>query len=65
MMDAAPAAQDEQLTLEATQERSVCQHHWVIESPAGPVSKGMCRCCGEEREFPNYIEFCWPRRAQK
>ena len=38
------------------QELPVCQHHWVIERPAGPVSKGMCRLCGEEREFRNYIE---------
>ncbi|MDP6402810.1 MAG: hypothetical protein QF467_04615 [SAR202 cluster bacterium] len=34
----------------------VCQHHWVIDSPAGPVSQGTCRLCGEEREFQNYIE---------
>ena len=33
-----------------------CQHHWIIESPAGPVSKGSCRVCGEEREFMNYVE---------
>ena len=38
------------------QERPVCQHHWVIDKPAGPVSKGVCRLCGEKREFQNYIE---------
>ena len=30
-----------------------CTHHWLIETAAGPVSKGMCRFCGEEREFSN------------
>ena len=34
----------------------VCQHHCVIEKPAGPSSKGVCRLCGEEREFQNYVE---------
>ncbi len=58
------ADQDELIALKATQERSACQHHWVIDSPAGPVSKGECRSCGQERDFPNYIEgrFNNPRR---
>ena len=38
------------------QDASICQHHWVIDSPNGPVSKGVCRICGEEREFQNSIE---------
>ena len=33
-----------------------CRHQWLIDSPAGPSSKGMCRLCGEERDFQNYIE---------
>ena len=37
-------------------ESPVCKHHWVIDAPAGPSSKGMCRLCGEERQFQNYIE---------
>ena len=36
-----------------------CNHHWVIDPPAGPVSKGACRSCGEERDFLNYIEGAW------
>ena len=36
--------------------RSACQHHWVIDPPEGPVSKGVCRSCGEERDFLNYAE---------
>lgn len=30
-----------------------CRHHWVIESPQGATSRGVCRLCGAEREFPN------------
>ncbi len=31
-----------------------CYHHWIIESPNGPTSKGVCKYCGAEREFSNY-----------
>jgi hypothetical protein len=24
-------------------------HHWVLETPSGPVTSGKCRGCGEER----------------
>ena len=33
-----------------------CEHHWVIDKPAGPTSRGTCRACGEERDFQNYVE---------
>ncbi len=33
-----------------------CPHHWVIETANGPISKGKCRLCGEEREFNNSVE---------
>ena len=33
-----------------------CQHHWVIETAAGPVSSGACRRCQVVRKFKNYIE---------
>ena len=59
-------ADQHELALEATQERSACLHHWVIDPPAGPLSKGTCRSCGEERCFPNYIEApynTWDRNA--
>ncbi len=36
-----------------------CSHYWIIEIASGPESRGVCRYCGEEREFlntmPNYI----------
>ncbi len=34
-----------------------CTHHWIIETPEGPVSEGRCRICGEEREFANSAGF--------
>ncbi len=55
-VDTKQADQDELRALEATQERSSCLHHWVIDPLAGPVSKGTCRSCGEERDFSNCTE---------
>ena len=37
-------------------EASACRHQWLVDAPAGPSSKGVCRTCGEERHFQNYIE---------
>ena len=34
----------------------VCCHHWVIQPADGPISNGLCRVCGESREFKNYVE---------
>ena len=31
-----------------------CCHYWVIETPEGPVSKGICKFCGEEKEFDSF-----------
>jgi len=28
-------------------------HHWVIDSPDGPTSLGVCKHCGREKEFNN------------
>ncbi len=33
-----------------------CQHHWIIETPEGPTSKGVCQNCHEVRDFENYRE---------
>ncbi len=44
-----------------------CMHHWVIERANGPISKGTCRVCGEEREFNNSVETWggWTPRSGK
>ncbi len=34
----------------------VCRHHWLIQAADGPTSNGVCRICGELREFKNYLE---------
>ena len=68
MVDMKQADQVELLALESTQERSACLHHWVLAPPEGPVSTGACRSCGEERDFPNYIETpynTWDRAYQR
>ena len=31
-----------------------CHHHWIIDIPNGPSSSGICRDCGERRDFPNF-----------
>ena len=30
-----------------------CRHYWNIEAATGPISRGICKICGEEREFLN------------
>ena len=32
-----------------------CRHYWIIESPNGPTSWGVCKYCGAKREFNNYL----------
>ena len=36
---------------------AICAHHWVIESPSGPTSRGLCALCGAENDFPNYVQY--------
>ena len=38
------------------QQPNQCSHHWVIEGARGPTSKGICRLCGAEKGFRNYLE---------
>ena len=42
---------------QATQ--STCRHHWIIETSAGPTSRGVCKFCGTEKEFYNYLTPPW------
>ena len=34
-----------------------CKHYWIIDSPNGPTSKGVCKYCGVENEFSNSAPF--------
>jgi hypothetical protein len=38
-----------------------CYHHWIIEVATDPLSKGVCRLCGEEKLFRN--QFQWAEIA--
>lgn len=31
-------------------------HRWIIEEPSGATSRGVCRICGTEKEFRNWLE---------
>ncbi|HZP56668.1 MAG TPA: hypothetical protein VFC53_03835 [Dehalococcoidia bacterium] len=43
-------------------EQPACAHHWVIASPNGATSHGVCKRCGLEKEFPNSAEdYLWER----
>lgn len=35
-----------------------CRHYWVIKPVAGPVSHGICKFCGEQKDFGNYLTEC-------
>jgi hypothetical protein len=44
---------------ERTRNRRHC-HYWIIESPRGPTSRGICKFCGSTREFDNFgPDFRW------
>jgi hypothetical protein len=36
-----------------------CCHYWIIETPQGPTSRGVCKFCGEVREFDNSGPDSW------
>jgi len=36
--------------------RALCQHRWVIETPHGATSRGVCKRCGVAKRFPNAAE---------
>lgn len=44
-----------------------CVHHWLIAPPEGPTSEGVCRKCGERREFSNHVKasaWGWESRRE-
>jgi len=30
-------------------------HHWLIRTPDGPISEGVCKWCNQHREFVNEV----------
>lgn len=36
--------------------RAKCCHYWVIETPNGSNSRGICKFCKEERLFNNSVD---------
>ena len=49
-------------TVRETPAPAACAHHWVIASPNGATSKGVCKRCGLEKDFPNSAEdYLWER----
>jgi len=38
-----------------------CCHYWIIETPEGPTSKGVCQFCGAEKEFDSFGPDSWSR----
>ena len=35
-----------------------CTHHWIIGRATASVSGGICRFCGAQKQFPNYLSSC-------
>ena len=49
----------ERIALHTRQRHSAarhCQHRWVIETPHGATSRGLCKRCGTTKRFPNAPE---------
>ena len=49
-MDSLPLQRQEQQVAVAE-----CRHHWLVESPSGPTSMGICRICGAVKLFENVL----------
>jgi hypothetical protein len=39
-----------------TESKETCRHHWIIEFAQEETSKGVCRLCGQQREFSNHLQ---------
>ena len=51
-------------TKTATAVRTAHPHHWVIASPEGEFSQGVCKICGKTKKFPNSAEDnLWQRNV--
>lgn len=39
-----------------TKKKQVCEHDYIVETPHGRTSKGVCRKCGTTRRFPTCVQ---------
>lgn len=30
-------------------------HRWRIDEPNGPISQGVCKVCGQKKQFKNWL----------
>jgi len=44
-----------QTATDPSQVEQQCSHHWMIEEVVGPTSVGVCKLCGERKEFRNEL----------
>ena len=45
---------------------SACPHHWVVETPHGATSRGVCKHCGQIRGFKNATEdYVWEQERSE
>lgn len=56
LMGVSIMTQQSSSVLTAEGEQPACRHHWIIQAATGPFSPGVCRNCGAQREFRNYVE---------
>jgi hypothetical protein len=43
-------------TINRPLKKATCIHHWLIEPATGPVSRGVCKFCGEQKDFFNILD---------
>ena len=44
----------------------LCVHFWIIETPNGPTSQGICKLCGRAQEFCNSVSSsAWNKGVAK
>ena len=53
---------DAELNQVLQEDLNQCKHYWVIESPTGPTSVGICKLCSRQKEFKNnpsvnYVDY--------
>ncbi|MFC2001463.1 hypothetical protein ACFLUZ_03035 [Chloroflexota bacterium] len=41
-----------------------CHHYWLIEGAKGPISRGVCKLCGTEKEFLNSLPVMTPVKGR-